>query len=64
MQKGMQIDFDDEGDPKIDGVGFTRNDKGLCKKISDWLAAAMGGKGIKVELKPEYVAETAGKLRE
>ena len=55
----MEISFDDNGDPSFDGKGFTKADGSICKKISDWLASALGGKGVQTKLKPEYQADTA-----
>lgn len=52
--KGVEIEFDDNGNPMVEGKGFNISDGNACKKLSDALLKEMGATGVNTQLKPEF----------
>lgn len=56
--KGNEVTFDDDGNPTIEGHGFSKADGNLCEKKADEIMAALGGTMTGREHKPEFAAVT------
>lgn len=60
MGKKIEIVFDENGDPTVDGKGFTGPE---CDKFLNEITSALGSQ-VSAQKKPEYVARCSVKGRQ